>query len=875
MNFALKQSLKIFLTSLAILIIAMIIIYYYSYNNISNDQLEYTESLVEEISGSIEQHILEKVKTTKAITIAPVIMKALNESNAQYNVLPQQVRSEEIQSQNESWKAIENYDDPFILKYTNNPVSQYLKSQQDNLKGEYGEIFITNKYGALVASTAKLTTFAHENKYWWKGAYNNGVGAVFFDDRGYDDSVGGYVLGIVVPIKKGNEIIGILKANLNILGSISELILNSQNESLEKLKLIRSGGLIVFEEGVEPLSKRVPIKLLEKVRAGDEVSFILQEQNNKWIIGASEIGITSNIEGYHFGGSFESIDHKKGNTGESWYIVDCRSISNIVEPVQDIIRKLILIGLLLSIVIALTSLIIGNRTAQPIKELMVQAKQIAKGDFESRVSIKRNDEIGLLAASFNQMAKNLNDTTTSIEKLNMEIAERKQAMEEIEKLAKFPDENPNPILRISKDGTVLYHNKGSELLLDQWQYQEGKSLSGKWSKLVRESFENNEVKYEETEIAEKVFSLTFAPIIEKDFVNIYGLDITERKHAAEALLEANKIINRSPAVAFLWKNEEGWPVEFVSENAVNLFGYSAQEFLERKISYVEIIHSDDIERVAGEIARYSKKECPQTFAHKPYRIITKKGEVKWINDISYIRRDSQGIITHYEGIVYDITERKQAEEELKINRERLKTANSILRHDITNDLVVIKSAVDIYREEHDETMIDEIEKRVEKSIKTIRNQREQEAFINAHAVLDEYDIEQVASDVIKNYPDTKITVTGTSRAYADKAIYSVFENIISNAIRHSKTTKLDIDIICNNEICEIKFTDYGIGIPDEIKDKIFDEGFHYGKSGHTGIGLYIVQKTVEEYGGMVFVEDNTPQGAVFIVRLKKALKDKK
>jgi len=53
------------------------------------------------------------------------------------------------------------------------------KNQQRILKGEYGEIFLTNKFGALVASTAKLSTLAHGHKYWWLGSYNNGEGAIF------------------------------------------------------------------------------------------------------------------------------------------------------------------------------------------------------------------------------------------------------------------------------------------------------------------------------------------------------------------------------------------------------------------------------------------------------------------------------------------------------------------------------------------------------------------------------------------------------------------------------------------------------------------------------------------------------------------------
>jgi signal transduction histidine kinase len=222
-------------------------------------------------------------------------------------------------------------------------------------------------------------------------------------------------------------------------------------------------------------------------------------------------------------------------------------------------------------------------------------------------------------------------------------------------------------------------------------------------------------------------------------------------------------------------------------------------------------------------------------------------------------------------LIKEVSEREKAEEELRISRERLKTASSILRHDITNDLVVIKSAVDIYREEGDDTMIDEIDKRVEKSIETIHHQRDQVKFLYSHADLDEYDLKEVLQKVLNNYPDLEISVTGKCKVYADNAIYSIFDNIIGNAVKHGKTYKLDIEIISDKEHCEIRFKDHGIGVPDEIKDKVFDEGFQYGETGHTGIGLYIVRKTVEEYGGMVFIEDNTPQGAIFIIRLNKAV----
>ena len=105
----------------------------------------------------------------------------------------------------------------------------------------------------------------------------------------------------------------------------------------------------------------------------------------------------------------------------------------------------------------------------------------------------------------------------------------KKPYKEIEELAKFPAENPNPVLRITKDGTVLYHNYPSEPLLEHWHYQKGKALQDRWIQLMIDALHDNAIKTVETEIGDKVIFLTFAPIAEKGFVNVYGSDITELK----------------------------------------------------------------------------------------------------------------------------------------------------------------------------------------------------------------------------------------------------------------------------------------------------------------------------------------------------------
>ena len=211
MKFSNKLSLAVLTSGITGLIILAFTIYQLSYNSIIKSQLMRTKSNAEEVSENIDRLLYEKVKTTLTIANAPIINKVLKSSNFSYANLSDDNREKSIKFKNLKWKSIKNPANNFIQKFLNNKVSHFLKNQQIILKGEYGEIFLTNKYGALVASTSKLSTFAHGHKYWWQGAYNNGEGAVFFDDRGYDDSVKGYVLGLVVPIKNDNEVIGILK----------------------------------------------------------------------------------------------------------------------------------------------------------------------------------------------------------------------------------------------------------------------------------------------------------------------------------------------------------------------------------------------------------------------------------------------------------------------------------------------------------------------------------------------------------------------------------------------------------------------------------------------------------------------------------------
>jgi PAS domain S-box-containing protein len=145
----------------------------------------------------------------------------------------------------------------------------------------------------------------------------------------------------------------------------------------------------------------------------------------------------------------------------------------------------------------------------------------------------------------------------------------------------------------------------------------------------------------------------------------------ELKKINRSLVQERQIFISGTAVVFKWKNQEGWPVEYVSPNVESVLGYSASELLSGEVPYADIIPAEDIQRVANEVKENSEKGV-EKFEHIPYRIVRKDGKIIWVADYTTIIRDDSRKITHYLGYIIDITDMKKALELLKESEQRFK-----------------------------------------------------------------------------------------------------------------------------------------------------------------------------------------------------------
>ncbi|PCH69517.1 MAG: hypothetical protein COC01_01300 [Bacteroidetes bacterium] len=131
--------------------------------------------------------------------------------------------------------------------------------------------------------------------------------------------------------------------------------------------------------------------------------------------------------------------------------------------------------------------------------------------------------------------------------VDTDISELKTIEKRVGDLAKFPEENKNPVMRVDREGTILYNNKASKVLLDHWKSHRANKLPKELSVEVSNIFSNAKSKHIEVQVNGQVFSLLVAPIENADYLNIYGQDITEKKKAEEAIQDKNiqlELINK-------------------------------------------------------------------------------------------------------------------------------------------------------------------------------------------------------------------------------------------------------------------------------------------------------------------------------------------
>jgi signal transduction histidine kinase len=241
----------------------------------------------------------------------------------------------------------------------------------------------------------------------------------------------------------------------------------------------------------------------------------------------------------------------------------------------------------------------------------------------------------------------------------------------------------------------------------------------------------------------------------------------------------------------------------------------------------------------------------------------------------------------------EIDQRKKAEEAIKNYARKLEEVNTIkdlftdiMRHDLLNPAGSIKVLTDLLLDGEEDPekreVLEKIQKNSSKLIEMVETASLYSKLEDAETLArSRSDLNTILKDCLKGL-ETQLEKAGMEVLYSLEGEYpvqvnpiieNVFSNFITNAIKYASTgKKIEIGVRDGGDTWQVYVKDYGEGIADLDKEKLFTRFQRLGKEGvkGTGLGLTIAKRVVELHGGRIWVEDNPEGGSIFYVELPKA-----
>ncbi len=235
-----------------------------------------------------------------------------------------------------------------------------------------------------------------------------------------------------------------------------------------------------------------------------------------------------------------------------------------------------------------------------------------------------------------------------------DITRQKETEAEILSLARFPDENPSPVLRVSPEGRLLYANQKSKLLLDHWQVKIDQTLPHDVLVLLSEAHQKERLLF----VGDRCFLFSATYFQESGYFNLYALDITERRNAEAALQESE---NRYRALVedagdIIYNADFKGNFTYVNPIAVKLTGFSEEELLE--MNFVDLLAVEDFEETQEYYYEQFSQRKPSSYFE--FRIKTKTGKLLWLGQRVQLHLKDQKV-AGFSAVARDITTRREVE----------------------------------------------------------------------------------------------------------------------------------------------------------------------------------------------------------------------
>jgi len=365
-------------------------------------------------------------------------------------------------------------------------------------------------------------------------------------------------------------------------------------------------------------------------------------------------------------------------------------------------------------------------------------------------------------------------------------------------------------------------------------------------------------------------------------------DVTQEMEIKHLLAEQKKeldiIVENSPmGIALLI---DGIFIK-TNESFRNLLGYSDAEF--KKLHVRDISFAEDLEESKKRMEELQLGEIEHFSLTKRY--VKKDGSIVWAKNTISVVKNAVGKIEYQVAMIEDITNQRLLEKQKEKLLKELESSNTSLQeyahvvsHDLKSPLRSISALVSWLQEDYNDVLDEDgqqnlrmMQEKVSSMDKLIHGILEYSTANNSKLENKEVDLNKVIKAIkesifIPDHVELKVPQP-LPKIICDKTkIHQLFQNIIGNAVSHIDKKNGLVNVICTEKENHWQFTieDNGVGIDEKYHKKIFEIFQSIGNNvGSTGIGLSIVKKIVDRYGGEVWLDSELGKGTEFHFTLKK------
>jgi len=354
------------------------------------------------VEGQSVGDLLDRqVAMLESLSMDELIKSEVKNSDSHYIIKGVNIQ-DEINQFDKQWivaDAANNNNDPLVLEHLNNPASADLKRFNATFPDNV-ETFITDFYGALVATSNRTSDYNQADEGWWQSAFNNGVGAVYIGSPEFDASSGTISINIALPVRetRTGALLGIIRTTYELNGL--ESILSSGNlgkTGQAEIYFPGANAQVVTKNEVKPVDAKI-------------VSMLATVANQPYAqLTLNNIPVLS---------SQSKVRSTNGNPDVSnlgWNMSVHQDISEAMAPVAAQTRTNFLFVMVIIAIVVFGAILLSQYLARPILTLTETAERVREGDLNAQAKVTTADEVGELAITFNEMTTRLRQTLTGLE----------------------------------------------------------------------------------------------------------------------------------------------------------------------------------------------------------------------------------------------------------------------------------------------------------------------------------------------------------------------------------------------------------------------------------------------------------------------------